>query len=594
MQPTRNLERVIARGRWWIPPAMAVTGVVLTVSAFLGWRNQERSSILMSHQLRAGERIEAIEGRLQRPQSRMGGLLQFFQASETIQWARFQTFAARFDRDPVAEVVLWAPRVAHGQRQDHEQKPLRTTDYLARSPPDITDYAIREPMLVDGGFEPVPASRRAEYYPARHVSPWPRNRHWWGVDMGAIPQVRQAIHQARQSGELAISAPLEGPGVDEDFSTGEAVVWVVIHVQRPARAQADAFDGIVAARFRVETLIGPALPEYWRQRIRLEMWDGGELFFISNPELAFDPEVVHSSTIAIGQRQWELRVYPALSAMAAEQSRGPEAILIGGLLITGLLVAYLSTLTRRAAYVEKQVDQRTAELRRLHEALELRAQRMGQLVDALSRAEQSERSRIARVLHDHLQQMLVAAVMRLDMLHRHVPDAQQQSLATVRQWLGEVIDLTRTLTVELNPPVLEHAGLSAALHWLADWMSQKHGLTVALHSDPGAEPQQQSLQRLLFHTARELLFNVVKHAKVDQAELTLRTEGDRLIMQISDRGAGFGVAQAMARPAATGFGLASMRQRIAMIGGEIRIDSAPGRGTTIRIEVPASAMRQAA
>ncbi len=210
-----------------------------------------------------------------------------------------------------------------------------------------------------------------------------------------------------------------------------------------------------------------------------------------------------------------------------------------------------------------------------------------QLALELHQAEHRERRRLAELLHDHLQQLLVAARFHLGRLRARVDDpAIGITVDSVDQLLDESISVSRSLTMELSPPVLHELGLGAGLHWLGRWMQEKHGLCTHVHVEDSEGPQSEGLRVLLFQAARELLFNVVKHAGVQEAWLEMtRTADGCFHLMVADEGAGFN-GQANHKGGSASFGLFSLRQRLIAVGGEVEIDSRPGQGTRIRLTVP--------
>jgi signal transduction histidine kinase len=232
--------------------------------------------------------------------------------------------------------------------------------------------------------------------------------------------------------------------------------------------------------------------------------------------------------------------------------------------------------------------ERTVSTRTLQSAIQsaLRARRrqyrIREYLAELTHAEHRERTRLARLLHDHLQQLLVAARIKVEGLERggdpaRVPAALQQ----VDALLVQVLDASRLLTVELCPPVLREAGFSAALGWLARQIEETHGLHVRVDADPAADPQAEDVCVLLFEAVRELLFNTVKHAGVDHAQVTVtRDERDSIRVVVADEGQGFD-SQCLSRLPGSrgGFGLFTLRERLASLGGRLEIDTSPGAGT---------------
>jgi CHASE3 domain sensor protein/nitrate/nitrite-specific signal transduction histidine kinase/ActR/RegA family two-component response regulator len=237
------------------------------------------------------------------------------------------------------------------------------------------------------------------------------------------------------------------------------------------------------------------------------------------------------------------------------------------------------TLSRVNDELEQRVTERTAELAQ-------RADQLRALTGELTLAEQRERSRLAKVLHDHLQQLLVAAKFRLTILGRGGDDIVKKATKEVEGLIDESILASRNLTAELSPPILHEAGLNAGLQWLARRMADKHGLFVELEVED-YECRSEQLKILLFESVRELLFNVVKHARTGSAEVSLRRVDDHLQVAVSDQGAGFDPnAMPAAGEAGRGLGLFAIRERLGFMGGTLQIQSAPGQGSRFILSVP--------
>jgi DNA-binding NarL/FixJ family response regulator/signal transduction histidine kinase len=220
---------------------------------------------------------------------------------------------------------------------------------------------------------------------------------------------------------------------------------------------------------------------------------------------------------------------------------------------------------------------------------EQRAEQLRALAAELVQAEQRERRRLAKVLHDHLQQLLVGAKFNVGALKAKVKTKMQQETTRIlAETLDEAIKAARSLTAELSPPILHDRGLGPALEWLGRQMHEKHGLTVAVHADDYAEPEAEEIRIFLFEAARELLFNAVKHAGIDHADVRLsRIEGDRIMLTVADDGAGFDPRRLDAVGGSEGgFGLFSIRERLGYLGGHMTVDSAPGRGTRFTLVTP--------
>lgn len=231
--------------------------------------------------------------------------------------------------------------------------------------------------------------------------------------------------------------------------------------------------------------------------------------------------------------------------------------------------------------------QATAELRdanaRLENSAGEQAEHLRQLADDLTWAEQRERDRLYELLHDDVQPLLVAARLSLSSLSPRTPLEDCLRVAAEGcEHIGQVIDVARTLSRQLSPPLIRESGLNPALASLCSWMKSYCGLSVDLNCGPEPEPDDVAIRLLCFRFIRELLLNVVKHAGVSNAKLTLSCDDDdSLRIAVADHGVGFD-------PAAVGkgTGLGEIARRLGMIGGALNIDSRPGAGATVTMRVP--------
>jgi len=230
--------------------------------------------------------------------------------------------------------------------------------------------------------------------------------------------------------------------------------------------------------------------------------------------------------------------------------------------------------------LEDVTEQQTA-----FQELEQRARQLQKLTLELSQAEDRERKRLAEILHDDLQQQLAAAKFHLSLLSHRVPrnPAVRGSVAQLDQILKDAIETSRSLSHELSPALLYQSDLGEAFEWLARQLKAKHGLTVHVENRGPIDPQAEPLKIFLYKTAQEILFNVVKHARVKEARLRLQRMKGRVWLTISDQGLGFDPRML---GQSGGLGLLSIRERIELLGGRMKIRSAPGRGSTFLIVVP--------
>jgi PAS domain S-box-containing protein len=249
--------------------------------------------------------------------------------------------------------------------------------------------------------------------------------------------------------------------------------------------------------------------------------------------------------------------------------------------------AFVTDITERQR-AASALQERTAEL-------EDRTMQLSRMASDLTLAEQHAREQIARALHDGLQQLLVIAALNVEQQLKRDSDrgaAPSELLSEAKNQLEHAIADARSLNFELFPPVLQRFGLPAALPWLAEWTQDKYKVHVDVIADPRADSARKDVRTLLFESVRELLFNAVKHARADRITLELTVHADdQLCITVSDQGIGFDPAGLDYRATASqvGWGLFSIRERLTLLGGSFHIESAPGKGTCVRLVAPCGA-----
>ncbi len=226
------------------------------------------------------------------------------------------------------------------------------------------------------------------------------------------------------------------------------------------------------------------------------------------------------------------------------------------------------------------------ERKRAEEELKRSAETLASAMTQLTLAEEQERRAIAMDLHDHLCQLLAAANIRLKTLTPgESGEAVRQAAAVVEQAERSA----RSLSFQISPPLLFDLGLVPALEWLGDELRKVYGLTVRIHDDGRPKDIPASTRSVLYRATRELLINVAKHARVDNADVDIRADHGVLVISVSDSGAGFDKSLVETRASSGGFGLMSMRERLRLIGGSFEIDTRVGDGTVATLLVPLGA-----
>jgi signal transduction histidine kinase len=252
--------------------------------------------------------------------------------------------------------------------------------------------------------------------------------------------------------------------------------------------------------------------------------------------------------------------------------------------------------------LERRVEERTAKLRSANELLNLEVEerignqikmreqqeKLRSLSSELVLTEERERRRIATELHDRIGQTLTVARIKLGELREALPaGTAAENLTDIRQFIEQTIQDTRSLTFELSSPVLYELGLEAALAWLVNQTRKKHGLLAEFKDDGQPKPLDDDCRVTAFQAVRELLFNVVKHARAQSATISIRRDDDAVRIDIEDDGIGFDTSELdVIVSGSTGFGLFSVRERLQPLGGRMEIHSEPGRGSRVAIVLP--------
>jgi signal transduction histidine kinase/CheY-like chemotaxis protein len=241
--------------------------------------------------------------------------------------------------------------------------------------------------------------------------------------------------------------------------------------------------------------------------------------------------------------------------------------------------------SRRKQYLVRDL---LVELHTVNDHLKSRTEQLQKFTFQLTRAEHQERRRIAGDIHDYLAQLLVVCRLKLSQACQYAERGELENLVEeIDQRLEELLTYTRTLVADLSPQVLYQAGLPEALKWLGRQM-EKHGLNVQFQVEEQRITIWEDSALLIYQIVRELLFNVIKHAEVNTAVLSLRTdENHHVMITVADEGKGFETSSLEEKPGEfLKFGLFSIRERIEALQGQFRIQSTPGLGTKVTLMIP--------
>jgi two-component system, NarL family, sensor histidine kinase UhpB len=270
-----------------------------------------------------------------------------------------------------------------------------------------------------------------------------------------------------------------------------------------------------------------------------------------------------------------------------------------------MLAANLLLLRRTLAPIDKLVERmKTVDLLRPGQRLVERGgvevvalvqafnQMIGRLEDErresgrrVLQAQEAERLRIARGLHDEVGQVLTGVLLQLDSLSRGADDEQRGAIDETKQSVREALEEVRRIARELRPEMLEHLGLISALTELSRKFADQSGIRVDRHFPDELPPLSDEAELAVYRVAQESLTNIARHAEASRVEIALETGVDSVVLRVADDGRGM---PPIARLNGHG-GLRGMRERAVLVGGALAIKPARSGGVEIRLEVPAEA-----
>jgi signal transduction histidine kinase len=203
----------------------------------------------------------------------------------------------------------------------------------------------------------------------------------------------------------------------------------------------------------------------------------------------------------------------------------------------------------------------------------------------LIQAQEEERRRLARELHDGLSQQLAMLTVELGMAAKQIPEntpSIREQLSKLRDRTERLADDLRRMTHRLHPAALEHLGLVSALRSHCSEVGEDEGIKVRFRVLSEFGPVRPEAAICLYRIAQEALRNVSKHSRAREAWVEIEQKGDEILLAIVDNGVGF---DGEAPKGGKCLGLISMRERVQMLGGTIKIKSAPGEGTQLNVRV---------
>ncbi len=227
---------------------------------------------------------------------------------------------------------------------------------------------------------------------------------------------------------------------------------------------------------------------------------------------------------------------------------------------------------------------------RLYEELQRKEELRGQLLEKAITAQEEERKRVARELHDGFAQTLTALLMSVEASETVIPEeltSVRERLARTKALTSETLAQTRKLILDLRPSVLDDLGLVPAIRWYAEGHLEEQGIKVELKVSGAKRRLPAEIETTLFRIVQEAINNIAKHAGASEVHIGLDFCDGLVTSVIEDNGCGFDVeATAARRDGSGGLGLLGMKERAVLVGGSLTVTSQPGRGTRLCVEVP--------
>lgn len=586
--------------------AILALGIGLVVSGILSvWLSSvSNGEADLVFQKRAVARLTAVEYGLQDAEDGLAAINRLFTTVESVSREQFQVFTQPLlVRYPYVRAFVFQRLVTAAERP-------------------AFDAARRE---IDPGFvvteirkgKAVPASTRPLYRIIDYVEPMAGNETVFGVDAASVPYQDEAVREAGATGRpkaTGLFQLLQDPGWQRGFSI---VMPVYRHGTQPTDAdpRRDDIIGYTSAVFRTSDLFQTILSRAGMldtPDLDISIYAGDEtderhLAFrrkgaptqtssFMPTSFLFDRRPASiSRTFKAAGGHWHVAVATMPGAIRGSYARG-WAALLGGSLISVLVAAYLQMLAMRNAQLahantlltEDVASRKKAELALRRSQAELR-----ELAAHQERVREDERKRIAREIHDDLGQNLLALRLDVSMLDARTATIDQALNRRVRIVLGQ-IDTTmksvRAIINNLRPPVLD-LGLQAALEWLTAQFRERSRINCTLAIDrTGLDLALTDEQATaIFRIVQESLSNVVRHAQAGRAEIGLRRDGGRLLVTVADNGIGSFPGE---RRKPRSFGLIGIKERAHVLGGELHVESMPGKGTVVMFSIAIEAPPQ--
>ncbi len=591
-------------------PALLVfmLSLFLSLAAFTATRTSEQKRRESEFKERARGPAAAVQQNIDLYLEEIQSIGKFYAASRLVERGEFRAFVQGIlSRRRAIEALEWAPRVAGPQRRAFEAEAQSEIS---------TDFRILE--LAEDGRRAA-AEQREVYYPVWYVEPFEQNETALGVDLGANPIYANALGRAQAVDAIAATRPFPLPRADD----GELCVAVLLPVYHggggdPSQELGDQVHGFIVGVFRLGDLVDEALERVRIGSLEVSLYErrpeAMKRMLYPRPQAAAAAEnrgppegLVYSTTVNVADRRWQMECIPAARYLAANKGWMPWAVLAVGLLLTGLLTAYVMTVLGRATWAEGLVAERTAELSETNERLEEEVRERRRAEDALTARNRELESFVYTASHD-LRTPLVSIegfarlleedyADRLDREGREYLWRVRANAADMESLLSDLLELSRVTRTQEPKGTVSVAEVVAQVLQQLDHAIKDSKVTLVVPEDLPTVCASETRLRQIF---TNLLSNAIKFSRegvAPQVEIQWEKLPDAYRFLVKDNGIGIPeeyrerIFELFTRlkekdVAGTGIGLAIVKRIVEDHGGELGVESKVGEGSTFWFTLP--------
>jgi signal transduction histidine kinase len=242
----------------------------------------------------------------------------------------------------------------------------------------------------------------------------------------------------------------------------------------------------------------------------------------------------------------------------------------------------LETIAEGKRDLEKRVQERTRELEELYREVQKKEEIRGELLKKVIGVQEEERKRIARELHDETSQDLATLLLSIETSIGSVPEELKKKLTHMKAMTVRTLDSIHRLILDLRPSVLDDLGLTSAIRWVAESRLEPLGIDLEFEVAGQERRLKPEIETTLFRIGQEAISNIARHAEANGVTIALEFDRSCVRLRVEDNGQGFALDQTTNGS----FGLLGMKERAALLDGTLTIDSQPGSGTRLAVEMP--------